>query len=211
MADSFSLQNVLDNFKSCLSDNKEVCLKYYISGWRELVSFMNSLGSVFAFISKDAVNKIQILENFLTGENGTHYLTVQSMVKYELDNELVDLTKRGSHPESGCRTLLRLHRALRWLQLFLESLRTSTEDSKTSVMCSDAYNASLAQHHSWFIRTATGVAFCALPGRDTFFEVLNAGSHQEVVTLLGEALPLISEVYQITEDLYAKNNLLELP
>ncbi|XP_053498861.1 ceramide-1-phosphate transfer protein isoform X2 [Ictalurus furcatus] len=172
---------------------------------------MNSLGSVFAFISKDAVNKIQILENFLTGENGTHYLTVQSMVKYELDNELVDLTKRGSHPESGCRTLLRLHRALRWLQLFLESLRTSTEDSKTSVMCSDAYNASLAQHHSWFIRTATGVAFCALPGRDTFFEVLNAGSHQEVVTLLGEALPLISEVYQITEDLYAKNNLLELP
>ncbi|XP_026776756.3 ceramide-1-phosphate transfer protein [Pangasianodon hypophthalmus] len=211
MADSFSLRNVLENFKSCLSDNKEVYIKYYISGWRELVSFMNSLGSVFSFISKDAVSKIQILENFLLGENGTHYLTVQSMVKYELDNELVDLTKRGSHPESGCRTLLRLHRALRWLQLFLESLRTSTEDSKTSVMCSEAYNASLAQHHSWIIRKAAGLAFCALPGRDAFFEVMNAGSHQEVITLLGEALPLISEVYQITEDLYAKNKLLDLP
>ncbi|TSL61188.1 Ceramide-1-phosphate transfer protein [Bagarius yarrelli] len=172
---------------------------------------MNSLGSVFSFISKDAVNKIQILENFLSGENGTHYLTVQSMVKYELDNELVDLTKRGSHPESGCRTLLRLHRALRWLQLFLESLRTSTEDSKTSVMCSDAYNASLAQYHPWFIRKAAGLALCTLPGRDAFFEVMNAGSQQEVITMLGEALPLIAEVYQITEDLYAKNNLLELP
>ncbi|XP_027000696.1 ceramide-1-phosphate transfer protein [Tachysurus fulvidraco] len=211
MADAFSLQDVLDNFKSSLSDNKEVFIKYYISGWRELVSFMNSLGSVFSFISKDAVNKIQILENFLMGENGTHYLTIQSMVKYELDNELVDLAKRGSHPESGCRTLLRLHRALRWLQLFLESLRTSTEDSKTSVMCSEAYNASLSPHHPWIIRKAAGMAFCALPGRNAFFEVMNAGSDQEVITLLGEALPLISEVHQITEDLYAKNNLLDLP
>ncbi|XP_066528149.1 ceramide-1-phosphate transfer protein [Hoplias malabaricus] len=211
MADSFSFQNVLDTFKSCLSENKEVYIKYYIAGWRELVSFMNSLGTVFSFISKDAVSKIQILENLLASENGSHYLTVQSMVKYELDNSLVDLTKRANHPDSGCRTLLRLHRALRWLELFLESLRTSTEESKTSVMCSEAYNVSLAQHHAWIIRKAAGVAFCALPGRDSFFEVMNAGSHQEVINLLGEALPLISEVYQVTEDLYAKNNLLELP
>lgn len=172
---------------------------------------MNSLGNVFSFISKDVVNKIQILENFLSGESGSYYVTIQSMVKYELENELVDLTKRGSHPESGCRTLLRLHRALRWLELFLERLRTSTEDSKTSVMCSDAYNESLAQHHPWLIRKAVGVAFCALPGRDTFFDVMHAGDHAQVVALLGESLPLIAEVYQITEDLYAKNHLLELP
>ncbi|XP_049342342.1 ceramide-1-phosphate transfer protein [Astyanax mexicanus] len=211
MAESFSLQNVLDTFKSSLSENKEIYIQYYIAGWKELVSFMNSLGTVFSFISKDAVNKIQILENLQAGESGSHYLTVQSMVKYELENELVDLTKRSSHPESGCRTLLRLHRALLWLELFLERLRTSTEESKTSVMCSDAYNESLAQHHAWIIRKATGVAFCALPGRDSFFQVMNAGSEQEVVALLGEALALISEVHQITEDLYAQNNLLELP
>ncbi|KAI4887923.1 hypothetical protein NFI96_022447 [Prochilodus magdalenae] len=211
MADCFSLQKVFETFKSSLTDNKEVYLKYYIAGWRELVSFMNSLGTVFSFISKDAVTKIQILENLVASENGSHYLTIQSMVKFELDNELVDLTKRATHPDSGCRTLLRLHRALLWLELFLERLRTSTEESKTSVMCSEAYNESLAQHHAWIIRKAAGMAFCALPGRDAFFEVMNAGSHQEVVNLLGEALPLISEVYQITQDLYAKNNLLELP
>lgn len=39
MADAFSLQDVLDNFKSSLSDNKEVFVKYYISGWRELVRY----------------------------------------------------------------------------------------------------------------------------------------------------------------------------
>ncbi|XP_067303288.1 ceramide-1-phosphate transfer protein [Pseudorasbora parva] len=211
MADTFSLQRVLETFRSSLSENKEVYIKHYIEGWKELVSFMNSLGSVFSFISKDVICKIQIMENFLLGENGSHYVTIQSMVKYELENELVDLTKRGSHPESGCRTLLRLHRALRWLELFLERLRTSAVDSKTSVMCSDAYNESLSQHHPWLIRKAVGVAFCALPGRDTFFDVMNAGDHTQVVALLGESLPLISEVYQITEDLYAKNNLLELP
>ncbi|KAI7794445.1 ceramide-1-phosphate transfer protein, partial [Triplophysa rosa] len=210
-ADAFSLQKVLETFRSCLSEEKEVYMKYYLAGWQELVSFMNTLGNVFSFISKDVVSKIQILENFLTGESGSHYVTIQSMVKYELENDLVDITKRGNHPESGCRTLLRLHRALRWLELFLDSLRTSKEDSKTSVMCSDAYNESLAQHHPWLIRKAVGVAFCALPGRDTFFEVMNAGDQAHVVALLGESLPLISEVYQITEDLYAKNNLLELP
>ncbi|KAI3356957.1 hypothetical protein L3Q82_003600 [Scortum barcoo] len=215
MADSeeqkFSLQEVFDTFKLCLSENKEVYLQHYVDGWRELVKFLNSLGSVFGFISKDAVNKIKILVAYLDGENSSQYVTVQSMVKYELDNGLVDLTKRGNYPESGCRTLLRLHRALKWLELFLERLRTSSEDGKTSVMCADAYNESLAQHHPWVVRKAAGMAFCVLPARVTFFEVLNAGPPEQAVAMLGEALPLISEVYQVTEVLYAQHNLLDLP
>ncbi|XP_064778510.1 ceramide-1-phosphate transfer protein-like [Oncorhynchus masou masou] len=207
----FTLQEVLDTFKSCLSEHKEVFLEHYVAGWRGLVRFMNCLGSVFSFISKDAVNKIQILVNHLNGENGAHYVTIQSMVKYELDSQLVDLTKRGSFPESGCRTLLRLHRALRWLELFLERLQTSTEDSNTSVMCSEAYNESLAQHHAWIIRKAAGTAFWALPGRATFFDVMNVGSPEQVMAVLGDTLPLISEVYKVTEDLYTQNNILELP
>ncbi|XP_020507006.1 ceramide-1-phosphate transfer protein [Labrus bergylta] len=207
----FSLKEVLDTFKLCLTENKEVYLEHYVAGWRGLVKFLNSLGSVFGFISKDAVNKIKILVGYLEGDNGSQYVTIQSMMKYELDSGLVDLTKRGNHPESGCRTLLRLHRALRWLELFLERLRTSSEDGKTSVMCADAYNESLAQHHPWVIRKAAGMAFCMLPGRLAFLEVMNVGTPEQVVAMLGEALPLISEVYQITEELYAQNNMLDLP
>ncbi|KAA8591417.1 hypothetical protein FQN60_002360 [Etheostoma spectabile] len=191
----FCLQEVLDTFKLCLSEKKDIYLEHYVAGWRGL----------------DAVNKINILVTLLHGENGSQYVTVQSMVKYELDNDLVDLTKRGSHPESGCRTLLRLHRALRWLELFLERLRTSGEDSKTSVMCSEAYNESLSQHHPWVVRKAAGMAFCVLPGRPAFLEVMNVGPPERVVAMLGEAVPLISEVYQITEELYAQQNLLDLP
>ncbi|KAJ3586472.1 hypothetical protein NHX12_012870 [Muraenolepis orangiensis] len=211
-AQKFSLKEVLDTFKLCISENDEVFVEHYVAGWRGLVKFMNSLGNVFTFISKDAVSKIQILVNFLNGESGAHYVTIQSMVRYELDNGLVDLSKKGgSHPESGCRTLLRLHRALRWLELFLERLRTSTEDSKTSVMCADAYNESLSQHHPWLIRKAAGMAFCVLPGRPTFFEVMNVGNAEAVVAMLGDAVPMISKVYKITEELYAQNNLLEIP
>ncbi|XP_076023352.1 ceramide-1-phosphate transfer protein [Genypterus blacodes] len=207
----FSLREVFDAFRLCLSEDKEVFTEHYVAGWRGLVKFLNNLGTVFGFISKDAVNKIQVLENYLNSENASHYVTIQSMVKYELDNQLVDITKRGIHTESGCRTLLRLHRALRWLELFLERLRTSTEDSKTSVMCADAYNESLAQHHPWVVRKAAGMAFCMLSGRSAFFEAMNLGTPEQVVTMLGEALPLVNDVYQITEELYAKNNLLEIP
>ncbi|KAG7257814.1 hypothetical protein CRUP_018745 [Coryphaenoides rupestris] len=203
----FSLKEVLDTFKLCLSENEEVFVEHYVAGWRGLVKFMNTLGNVFTFISKDAVNKIQILVNLMNGESGAHY----SMVKYELENHLVDLTKRAGHPESGCRTLLRLHRALRWLELFLERLRTSMEDSRTSVMCADAYNESLSQHHPWLIRKAAGMAFCVLPGRPTFFEVMNVGGAEAVVEMLGEAVPMISRVYVVTEELYVQNNLLEIP
>ncbi|XP_037540589.1 ceramide-1-phosphate transfer protein [Nematolebias whitei] len=207
----FCLQEVLDSFKLCLSPDKDVCLEHYVAGWRSLIKFLNSLGTVFGFISKDAVSKVQILTSFLNGENGSQYVTVQSMVQYELQNQLVDVNKTGIHPESGCRTLLRLHRALRWLELFLERLRTCSNDSKTSVMCSEAYNESLAQHHPWVVRKVTGVAFLVLPSRATFFEIMNVGPPEQVVSVLGEALPLISEVYQLTEELYAKHNLLDLP
>lgn len=158
------------------------------------------------------MGKLNILEGHLGGDSRSQYVTVQSMVKYELDNQLVDLTKRGNHPESGCRTLLRLHRALRWLELFLDRLRLSSHDDRTSVMCADAYNESLSQHHPWVVRKAAGLAFCVLPGRAAFFEVMNVGSEEEeVVAVLGEALPLISEVYQVTETLYAHHQLLDLP
>lgn len=207
----FSLQEVLETFTSCLSDKQEVYIEHYVAGWRGLVRFMNSLGNVFGFVSKDAVNKIQILVNLLNSENGAHYVTIQSMVKYELENDLVDLTRRQSHPESGCRTLLRLHRALRWLELFLQRLRTSKEDDKTSVMCSEAYNESLSQYHPWVIQKAAGMAFYVLPGRSTFFDVMNVGTPEQVVAMLGDALPLISEVYKVTEELYGQNNLLNLP
>uniref|UniRef100_A0A8C8SLK7 Ceramide-1-phosphate transfer protein n=1 Tax=Pelusios castaneus TaxID=367368 RepID=A0A8C8SLK7_9SAUR len=210
-ADMFSLREVLVAFKGCLSEQQEVRVDPYLEGWKGLVRFLNSLGAIFSFISKDAVTKIQIIEGYRNSDQREKYLTIQSMVEYELSNGLVDLDKRSEHPDSGCRTLLRLHRALHWLQLFLEGLRTAKEDAKTSVICSDSYNASLANYHPWIIRKAAMVAFYALPPRNTFLENMNVGTTEEAMAMLGDALPFICKVYEITEDLYAQHKLLGLP
>ncbi|KAM9370125.1 ceramide-1-phosphate transfer protein [Phaethornis superciliosus] len=211
MAEPFSLREVLGAFQTCVTERREVLLGPYLCGWRGLIRFLHSLGAIFSFISKDAVTKVQIMENYCRGEQRERYVSLQAMVEYELAQGLVDLQKRSEHPESGCRTVLRLHRALRWLQLFLEGLRTAEEDSRTSVICTDSYNASLAAYHPWVVRKAATVAFCTLPPRNAFLEIMNVGSAQEAVAMLGEALPYISDVYGITQELFARHQLLDLP
>lgn len=157
------------------------------------------------------MTKIQIMERFRSSDQKENYSSLQSMVQYEIDNKLVDLQKRSEHPDSGCRTILRLHRALHWLQMFLEGLRTSQEDCKTSVLCTDSYNATLASYHPWLIRKAVTVAFCTLPSRKAFLETMNVGPPEEAVEMLNEAMPFIGQVYQITQKLFEEHTLLDLP
>lgn len=207
----FNLKVVLVSFKQCLNEKEEVLLEHYLTGWRGLVRFLNSLGAIFSFISKDVVTKLQVMERLCSGPQRDHYSSLQSMVAYEVGNQMVDLERRSRHPDSGCRTVLRLHRALHWLQLFLEGLRTSPEDARTSVLCTDSYNASLAAYHPWIIRRAVTVAFCTLPTRKVFLEAMNVGSPEQAVAMLGEALPFIEQVYDISQKLYAEHALLDLP
>ncbi|XP_074162702.1 ceramide-1-phosphate transfer protein [Sminthopsis crassicaudata] len=207
----FNLKVVLVSFKQCLNEKEEVLMDPYITGWKGLVRFLNNLGTIFSFISKDVIAKIQIMERFRSSDQKDNYSSLQAMVQYEMDNKLVDLQKRSEHPESGCRTILRLHRALHWLQMFLEGLRTSQEDCKTSVLCTDSYNTTLANYHPWLIRKAVTVAFCTLPSRNAFLETMNVGPPEEAVEMLNEAMPFICQVYQITQKLFEEHTLLDLP
>ncbi|XP_045404734.1 ceramide-1-phosphate transfer protein [Lemur catta] len=207
----FNLKVVLVSFKQCLNEKEEVLLDHYITSWKGLVRFLSSLGSIFSFISKDVVSKLQIMERLRSGPQGEHYSSLQSMVAYEVGHQLVDLEHRSHHPNSGCRTVLRLHRALHWLQLFLEGLRTSPEDARTSTLCTDSYNASLAAYHPWIVRRAVTVAFCTLPTRTVFLEAMNVGTTEQAVEMLGEALPCIEHVYGVSQKLYAEHSLLDLP
>ncbi|NXO66331.1 CPTP protein, partial [Phainopepla nitens] len=200
---AFSLREVLDAFRGCVTEQREVLLEPYLSGWRGLIRFLQSLGAVFSFISKDAVAKVALLEGLCERQRPR---SLQALVQQELAAGLAALRAR---PDSGCRTVLRLHRALRWLQLFLEGLRSG--ESSPSVLCTDAYNASLAAYHPWVIRKAATLAFRALPSRDAFLEVMNVGTPQEAVAMLGDAIPYISNVYSITQELFAQHKLLDLP
>ncbi|XP_053818606.1 ceramide-1-phosphate transfer protein isoform X1 [Vidua chalybeata] len=61
-AGPFSLREVLDAFRRCVTEQREVLLEPYLSGWRGLIRFLQSLGAVFSFISRDAVAKVALLE-----------------------------------------------------------------------------------------------------------------------------------------------------
>ncbi|KAM6218877.1 ceramide-1-phosphate transfer protein [Rhynchocyon petersi] len=207
----FNLKVIMVSFKQCLNEREEILMDNYLSGWQGLVTFLNSLGTIFTFISKDVVAKLQIMERLRSSTQGEHYISLQSMVAYEVGHQLVDLHRRAQHPDSGCRTVLRLHRALRWLQLFLERLRASPEDARTSTLCTDSYNASLAAYHPWVIRQAVTVAFRTLPTRKVFLEAMKVGPPEQAVAMLEETLPFLERVYDVTQKLYADHSMLDLP
>ncbi|XP_075926404.1 ceramide-1-phosphate transfer protein isoform X2 [Petromyzon marinus] len=206
----FCLRDVLDAFRLCLDERGEVLLEEYAQGWRGLIKFMNSLGTMFSFISSDAVSKLDILEAYRTGPHADRYRSLQTMARFELEaGDLVAASRRV--PPSGCRTFLRLHRALLWLRLFLERLRTSGENDRPSTMCSEAYDRSLSEHHPWIVRQASSVAFRLLPTRSAFFEVMHVGAEEQVVAMLGEAVPAIEKVYDVSQAVYTEHNMLDLP
>ncbi|XP_078457892.1 ceramide-1-phosphate transfer protein-like [Lampetra planeri] len=208
---AFRLQAVLDEFRGCVDERGDVLLAGYLLGWKELVRFMNGLGAVFSFISRDAATKINILQGLLDGEEAHNYRTLQAMARLEVARTPAFSAAPG-HVHSGCRDFLRLHRALLWLHLFLEKLRASDEASeRPSVLCAEAYGASLAQHHPWLVRRASALAFRTLPARQVFLARLGAGPEKEVLAVLGEAVPAIVKVYDISQRLYEHYQILSLP
>ena len=66
------------------------------------------MGSVFGFVASDVQSKLDILEEFRKGDQKDDFETVETIILFEKRENLLDNSKYVS----GCRTLLRLHRAL---------------------------------------------------------------------------------------------------
>ncbi|XP_053321095.1 glycolipid transfer protein domain-containing protein 2 isoform X2 [Spea bombifrons] len=208
----FRIGRMLRSFRSCVTRDGQVLLEEYLNGWRELIKFMDALGTVFTFISSETRTKINILQGYLDGEHGQSYRTISSMIRYELDNEVVNFKElpRNRVP-SGCRTLLRMHRALKWLEDFLYKVGTSPGQEKTSELCAESYHKTLAHHHSWFIRQVAEVAFLALPPLEKMYEVVCVKDQAEARVVLLTTVDAIVKVYNITQELYTDNEMLDLP
>ncbi|XP_073403210.1 ceramide-1-phosphate transfer protein-like isoform X1 [Dendrobates tinctorius] len=209
---NFQIGKMLQSFHSCAIIEQEILLEHYLEAWRELIKFMDSMGTVFSFISHETFTKINILQNYLNGENGKSYRTIRSMITYELENGVVNFKELPpNRVPSGCRTLLRLHRALKWLEVFLYNLGTNPGEDKTSEMCAEAYHKTLAHHHSWFIRQVAEVAFLALPPIEEMYKVVCVRDYTEARVVLLTTVDAIVKVYNLTQELYTENHMLDLP
>ncbi|XP_067828410.1 ceramide-1-phosphate transfer protein-like isoform X4 [Heptranchias perlo] len=208
---NFQIKRVQAAFQACVTKDEDILLKSYLEGWIELQKFMNALGTIFGFISEEVASKMKIIIQYQQGVHGREYTSMQSMIDYELTKSAVDFNKIPTDRlESGCRTILRLHRALRWLQLFLDKLRTSSENDSISAMCADAYQQSLAKYHSWLVQKVTGIAFLALPSRTDFLHILCVQDSKETKAKLWNTVNAIERVYDITQRMYAQHDMLEL-
>ncbi|XP_051748915.1 glycolipid transfer protein domain-containing protein 2 [Ctenopharyngodon idella] len=222
----------------------DVLLKPYLASWDELINFLEALGPMVGLISQEIESKTTIIRDLAqkaekeaekkmtpqrdTGMVISHnrssnyselnhrlsfgYTSIRSMIKWELENGLVDFHQQTN---SGCRTLLRLHRALLWLQTFLQELgKDATEGERLqspSDLCKETYQRTLAHHHTWLVRKGAELAFLAMPERPYFYKLVCVGTQAEASVVLNRVVRAIEEVYKRNEVALQEHGMLDLP
>ncbi|XP_064127738.1 glycolipid transfer protein domain-containing protein 2 [Loxodonta africana] len=209
------LGRMMRAFRASLNPEGDVELSQYLAGWRELVRFLTPLGSVFAFATSEASTKVTALETRVRGLDAAHYKSLAAMTAWERQTGLLErpgTAPRDSARSSGSRTMLLLHRALRWSQLCLHRVATGKLGGPDAgVQCSDAYGTALAPHHPWLIRQAARLAFLAFPGRDRLLELACPRTREtEARAALLRTASTLEEVYNRTQGLLAERGLLHL-
>uniref|UniRef100_A0A3B1JC37 Glycolipid transfer protein domain containing 2b n=1 Tax=Astyanax mexicanus TaxID=7994 RepID=A0A3B1JC37_ASTMX len=221
----FQVAVLLMNLQAAPVSTNDVLLKPYLASWDELINFMETLGPMVGLISQEIEGKTSIIRELAKKEEaeskeqvqedvemGRAYRSVRSMIKAELDQGLVDFNK---HTASGCRTLLRLHRALLWLQLFLRNLANEDLEAgrarSPAELCREAYQLTLAQHHLWWVRKAAELAFVAMPDRAFFYRLVCVETQAEATVILNRVVRAIQKVYDRTQVALEEHGMLDLP
>lgn len=165
-------------------------------------------GAVFGFVASDVMQKVVILQDHRQGEQGSNYETLQTMVQYEVENNLVV----GKKKPSGCSALLPLHRALEFICDFLIRLHDSDNSCRFSTEAVAAYDATIAKYHPWIVRQVVHVAlYAALPRRQQLLikmKVDDSAETMEQITCLIHSCRL---VFDTTQELFTKHDLLGIP
>ncbi|KAL1780315.1 glycolipid transfer protein domain-containing protein 2 [Sigmodon hispidus] len=209
------LGRMVSPFLACMSPEGDVELSPYLAGWRELLRFLTPLSSVFAFATSEAFIKVTALEARVHGPNAAHYVSLATMAMWERQAGLLEqpgTVPRDPAGSSGSRTLLLLHRALRWSQLCLHGVATGTLGGPDAgVQCGAAYSTALAPHHPWLIRQAARLAILALPSRSRLLQLTCPGTGEaDARVALARAARVLEDVYSRTQDLLASHGLLQL-
>ncbi|TNN32611.1 Ceramide-1-phosphate transfer protein [Liparis tanakae] len=181
---------------------------------------MESLGPMVGFFSLKVKEKVVLIRELWLPQEAHGRLGLRTparfglkaMVEAELKAGVVNFSWRSA---SGCRTLLRLHRSLLWLQLLLEGLaggpdaqgqyRTPGELGRA------AYMVALAPHHPWVLRQAAEFVFLALPDRRHFLELVCVRSQREATPILRSIIDALALVHAQTQQILAEHDMLELP
>ncbi|EEB16424.1 glycolipid transfer protein, putative [Pediculus humanus corporis] len=192
----FDFEEFCKNIKKCVFkealSTDDVELKYYLLAYEQLYNFFLLLGGAFQFVASDVKNKIEILNKFqneeLTkNEKLIYFSTVKSMVNHEIESNLL----KDSKYVSGSRTLLRLHRGLDFIRKFLKAIYDAENNEKLGVIARETYDKTLAEYHSWIIKTSARVAMQFLPTRAELLNKISKNNEDK----LNQMLNLLPEAF----------------
>jgi len=207
----FDISLVKVAFDTCVA-SPQLDLDQYVIAYKELSRFFRLLGSAFGFVAQDVDDKIGILEKHRASESKDHYATIGGMLDYETGAEIADsghAPKEGRLP-SGSRTLLRLHRALEFVILFLAKVKEAPEDSGTAGIARESYDASLSKYHPWLIRKGANMAMYLLPSRKTLVNSMCKTSLEEATAAVEDVIKTGRLIFDQTQTFYSERKLLEL-
>ncbi|XP_077977329.1 ceramide-1-phosphate transfer protein-like [Glandiceps talaboti] len=203
------LELVIKEFQACHPEKDVVMLDHYNVAFSEIARFFEVLGPLFGFVASDVRDKVGILEKHKKTRFGEHFETVQSIVTYEIRENLTK--KKSEGLLSGSRTILRLHRALEFITELLRKVEYSDDSSAVSTLAGEAYNGSLAKFHPWLIRKAAGLAMYSLPSRKKFMATSFQQSAEEAERILPQFLEIAKCIHDEIQQLYAQHDILMLP
>ncbi|XP_077994479.1 ceramide-1-phosphate transfer protein-like [Glandiceps talaboti] len=205
MENGFDLVKVLREVEACHPEENVILLTEYLAAYLELVRFFDLLGPIFSFVARDLKGIIYTLQRHQISEYKEHYRTVQSMVQYEVNNNLIN-RRSPTGLRSGTNMLIRLHRPL---QFIIEFMREFCKSVRIASLAMKVYNKTLAKYHIWIVRKAARIAVYTLPGRKALMETLCKQEPEKVVELITPVTDAIQIVYDEVQDLYSQYKLLK--
>ena len=216
-SESFDAMKLFDAFTKCLiksdvnslSSYDDVSLHSYLIAYNEINKFLGRMGTVFYFVTSDISEKIKTIEIYLK-ESPEHYQTIQSLINYENGKKML-IKPASSTRKNASRHILRLHRALQFIYKFLERLYGADTNSKTASICIDVYDATLAKYHPWVIQRLAKVGMYTLPRRESLIDMMIKNAEREDTIKFQQFLKTLETIYTITQSLYQKYAILDLP
>ncbi|XP_069178702.1 ceramide-1-phosphate transfer protein isoform X2 [Procambarus clarkii] len=207
---NFDLQMVLDGFTQCKGEDGQLYLDGYLRAYSEVNKFLKILGTVFNFVSHDIQKKVTILQCYCKGGAGDYYYSIQSMIEYERENNILT----SSDQQSGSRTLLRLHRGLEFIAGFFSEIHKASDESGLGSTASELYGRTLAKYHNWVLAKTASALLFMMPNKQTIIERITGGNttiraHNEA--LMPKVIEAMNSVYNLTQKLYEDYGLLDLP
>ncbi|BFZ23879.1 hypothetical protein BsWGS_26919 [Bradybaena similaris] len=204
---NFNSERIFNLFSSCRGERNIIFIKHYIDAYGELCKPFRLFGRLFNFVVSDVEAKIAILRDFCNGEHSEKYLTVQSMLLFEVFTDLIDTGKRPS----GTYTFLRLHRAMEFMAAVILTLRDRGNDADFSSHVSKAYHTTISKYHTWVVRHAVHMALCKLPTRQELLQKMGVDDSESGAQAMTKLVSELNAVSEVIDKLYAKYHLLDMP